>query len=431
MKKSNRISAGIMALCLAGSVCVIPESIAPTVSITASAVDTYEGLTYKIGNDDTVTITGYDDKTLTDIVIPDTIEGLPVTAIGDAAFYDSSKITSIKLPSTLKKIGNSAFKYCNSITSMDIPDGVTSIGNGVFDKCKSLETITLPNSLTTIGYNAFNSCEKITELSIPYGVTSIGESAFSYCKSLERITIPDSVTSIGESAFYYCTSLEHIAIPDSVTLIELHTFEGCKSLERIVIPANVKGIFSYAFNHCENMKELVILNPKATIYNLGIPSTANYIIYGYEGSTAETYAQKVDVRFKNVSEYSGTPITTTTTTTTTTTSTTTTTTTTAKSSATTTTTTTDSTNADSPCKGDANGDGKLSLADAVFIMQAISNPTEYQIDEKLKDFADVVDKGNGLSPIDALAIQMVDLKIISESDLPITSEKLNSILDQQ
>ncbi|MCM1506503.1 MAG: glycoside hydrolase family 9 protein [Ruminococcus flavefaciens] len=76
--------------------------------------------------------------------------------------------------------------------------------------------------------------------------------------------------------------------------------------------------------------------------------------------------------------------------------------------------------------GDTNCDGKVTLADAVLIMQALSNPNEYKISEQGQKNGDVVDNGNGITPIDALAIQYVDLEIITTDVFPMTSDALNS-----
>lgn len=62
--------------------------------------------------------------------------------------------------------------------------------------------------------------------------------------------------------------------------------------------------------------------------------------------------------------------------------------------------------------GDANEDGKVSLADAVLIMQALSNPDEYKLSEQGVDNADVYRRGDGISPSDALSIQKLDLGLI-------------------
>ena len=76
--------------------------------------------------------------------------------------------------------------------------------------------------------------------------------------------------------------------------------------------------------------------------------------------------------------------------------------------------------------GDANGDGDVSISDAVLIMQALANPSDFKI--KNVDAADVVDHGNGITPKDALAIQMIGINLLSEEDLPTTSEKIDSLL---
>lgn len=88
------------------------------------------------------------------------------------------------------------------------------------------------------------------------------------------------------------------------------------------------------------------------------------------------------------------------------------------SSTTTTTTTTTTITPSDVIYGDANGDGEVSISDAVIVMQALANPDDYQLTEYAKVCADVV--GNdGVTTSDALAIQMVVSNQISQSDLPI------------
>ena len=94
---------------------------------------------------------------------------------------------------------------------------VTSIGDDAFSDCTNLTSVTIPNSVTTIEGWAFNDCTKLTSINIPSRVTSIGDSAFYGCTKLTSITIPSSVTSIGDSAFAGCTSLAAITV-DSMNL---------------------------------------------------------------------------------------------------------------------------------------------------------------------------------------------------------------------
>jgi hypothetical protein len=124
--------------------------------------------------------------------------------------YPEGKTGTLTIPNTVTTIGDQAFRNCTKLTSVTIGNSVTSIGNWAFDGCSSLTSITIPNSVTSIGIGAFRFCYDLTSLTIGNSVTSIGEGAFTACFSLTSITIPESVTSIGNSAFFNCTGLTSI-----------------------------------------------------------------------------------------------------------------------------------------------------------------------------------------------------------------------------
>ena len=113
-------------------------------------------------NDTGVTITGVKDKSRNklerDFIIPDTLGGKPVTAIGNGAFYWCTCLHSVKIPSTVKSIGSNAFYKCTNLESVNIPEGVTVIRENTFAYCEYLENIVIPASVTSIEENAFNKC---------------------------------------------------------------------------------------------------------------------------------------------------------------------------------------------------------------------------------------------------------------------------------
>ena len=76
--------------------------------------------------------------------------------------------------------------------------------------------------------------------------------------------------------------------------------------------------------------------------------------------------------------------------------------------------------------GDANEDGDVNLADAVLIMQTLSNPSDYKLTEQGKLNADVVDNGSGVTTIDALAIQCIGINLITQPDFPTTTDVITS-----
>ena len=111
----------------------------------------------------TYTVTDYT-GTATKVVIPATYKGVAVTGIGEDAFYDCFKLTSVTIPGSVTSIGRYAFSSCRSLTSVTIPASVTSIGNSAFSGCSNLTSVTIPASVTSIGEWAFYGC---------YGLTSV------------------------------------------------------------------------------------------------------------------------------------------------------------------------------------------------------------------------------------------------------------------
>lgn len=111
-------------------------------SLSAFAVTDESEFSYATLSDGTIEITGYNGSDV-DIVIPNTIKGKKVTAIGDTVFYVSYGSTS-------------------NIVSVEIPEGVTSLGEGTFVRCTSLKTVVLPKTLTSIGRMCFYDLGSLT-----------------------------------------------------------------------------------------------------------------------------------------------------------------------------------------------------------------------------------------------------------------------------
>jgi len=122
-------------------------------------------------NNGTITITKYTGSAGA-VFIPGTINGLPVTSIGNRAFFDSSA-TNVTIPNSVISIGNHAFDECTSLTSVMIPNSVTNIGNYTFSFCTSLTNIAIPNRVTSIGSYAFGNCYSLTSVTIPGSLTAL------------------------------------------------------------------------------------------------------------------------------------------------------------------------------------------------------------------------------------------------------------------
>jgi len=128
-----------------------------------------------------IVITGYTGRGGA-VLIPATIEDMPVLEIGANAFEGLSdagnttaarSITSLAIPDSVEVIGYAAFTNMGNLTRVTLPDGVKVIPMNTFNECRRLTTINLPASLETIEARAFRRCFELTDLVIPDNLTSV------------------------------------------------------------------------------------------------------------------------------------------------------------------------------------------------------------------------------------------------------------------
>ena len=179
---------------------------------------------------------------------------------------------------------------------------VTSIGNNAFFQCTGLTSISIPQGVTSICIGAFTGCSRLTSISIPQGVTSIGLLAFDGCAALTSISIPEGVTIIGDEAFVGCTGLTSISIPQGVTNIGDYTFFGCTGLTSISIPQGVTSIGDSAFVDCIGLTSIIFNSVPTTIYDCSDTIPASTKIIGYDPSTAKDYATEYNRTFEVIGQ---------------------------------------------------------------------------------------------------------------------------------
>lgn len=190
-------------------------------------------------------ITGVD-SVPKEMVIPDSIDGYPVKAIGESAFIYNPDIKSVVIPNSIKSLNKQAFFGCASLEKVEIGEGLTEIGENCFNGCSALYDIKLPSSLTKIGAYAFLNCKALRKIELPNNVDLSGACIFSFT-GLTEVTIPGSVDVIGRDAFSYCYSLEKVTIGNGVKRIEMRAFANCYSLKSVSVPDSVTTLGEKAF----------------------------------------------------------------------------------------------------------------------------------------------------------------------------------------
>ena len=245
-----------------------------------------DGICYKLITKGNVAelVANPDSKYTGDIAIPSSVtyEGsvYSVEKICDYAFHNSTGISSVTIPSSIKSIGNTAFPY--NLPSLTITD-IRSWCSIVFG---------------VVGGNPFRYTDKvylngeeITDLTIPDGVTSINENAFEGLKSLTSISLPESLKKIGSNVFNGCTSLKSLTLPNNLTEIGSGMAEGCSSLTNVILPASINYIPTAAFGNCKELRDVYCHSADVTrVYeNAFKDSYPEYITLHVPESSIELY----------------------------------------------------------------------------------------------------------------------------------------------
>ena len=174
---------------------------------------TEDGLIYRIYSEESYAeITGYNGNGK-NLIIPESLDGVPVTSIGQQAFVN-----------------------CTTLESVEIPDSITRMGYWAFSGCSNLKQVKLSKNLKYINMDCFSECSSLESIVVPEGVTQLAPGAFMHCTNLKKIELPSTLEGIYEHAFARCINLTQITIPAKVKVIAYGAFVGCDNLKDIYYP---------------------------------------------------------------------------------------------------------------------------------------------------------------------------------------------------
>ncbi len=200
--------------------------------------------------DGAVTVTAYTgDATV--VVIPDSIEGLPVVSIEKNAFENNKNkenIRAISIPDSVIDVAYGALAGCESLETLRTPmataTGALHMGSLFGGESYETNGAYIPTDLTTLILTAgdaitpyaFYDCP-LEAVFLPAGMTTIGVFAFYGSDHLAYISLDQTaLRSIGEHAFTNCGALLLLELPATVTDMGFAMLEGCGALEVLTVP---------------------------------------------------------------------------------------------------------------------------------------------------------------------------------------------------
>lgn len=250
--------------------------------------------------------------------------------------YSKDKSTLIKCPANSKikeyivlpevtTIEQEAFSSCETLQKVDLRNNgngnVTEIKQSAFYACTHLSTLDLGQKMNKIGAYAFSMYDK----PITYGTTIIYQTIL-----LEDLTIPDDLKDIDERAFYHC-DIANVHIPSSVVSIHERFYCDTKTnsfnvnsdnqyfssengvlynkdktvlikcphasaITSFTVPNTVNTIKSFSFNGVK-LQSITIPENTSNLEKDIFYDTELKVIYGFENSAAQSYAQQNNFEF--------------------------------------------------------------------------------------------------------------------------------------
>ena len=322
----------------------------------------------------------------------------PEGTVGIAeSLFASSEIKSVTLPASVKYVGEMAFDFCDNLTDVTVLNTACKIagyafsdnatihgyknstakdyaidygnrfvaldetvsyegtcGNGVryvFDKDTGVLTISGTGAMTDF-YAATPApwssyAASVRAVKLEEGVTTLGNLALEGCVKLESLSLPTTLTEIGtgnlptESPMWQSAAAGEIRVDGwlvsykGTTPQDLRLSDGIRgmangvfawdSVKTAVLPGSLLYVGKDTFLSCDALTDVTILNPDCIISHTYLPFPQSTTLHGYRGSTAEAYASMYGNPFVALD----------------------------------------------PTGGDADGDGKLTIRDALLTVQTL------------------------------------------------------------
>lgn len=282
-------------------------------SETASAATGTQDFRYQIdGILEQVTIVKYEGMQA-DVVIPEEIEGYPVTKISSGIFSENNEIQSLTITGNVREIGENAFEGLDNLERVTISTKQKEIKGLDFSENKSLRLVEMSGELEVLNRRIFSGCSSLVKVVFPPNLTKIGAGAFSGT-GIESVVVPDSVSEMGDAVFGSCPDLKKATLSKNLKVVPEYAFSHDKNLQEVILPHGIESIEKSAFessgiqkiNLPETLKvigfqafyksQLQVLDIPASVTYIGESALATGDGYRYGSAMFESTIQKLIIR---------------------------------------------------------------------------------------------------------------------------------------
>lgn len=250
---------------------------------------------------------------LSDITLPNEVNGRDIVGIAANAFKAESTLKSVVIPSTYTYIEEYAFYDCDALTGITLPASIETIGKGAFESCDVLASFTMSAAIKEIPEYAFKDCKALTALDLS-SVEKIQKGAFLNCASLTTVTVFDKLTYATKEAFYGCDKLtyteegELLYLGNEANKTLLLVSPKSINIDNCAVSATTKVVADAAFNNCEMLTSITLSDAVKSINGtsfvgcteLNYNKSENGL---YLGTTANPYMVLIEVDIKSVEDF--------------------------------------------------------------------------------------------------------------------------------
>lgn len=211
------------------------------------------------------------------LLVPSEINGKPVTDIYADCFLGCTKLKEVYIEDGVEKIGMSAFERAIKLTTIRLPDTLKHIDMDAFKECIALKEIYVPDSVERISNNAFEGCVRLSRVRLPASIRYIFP-CFKGCTSLRGdAVIPDCGTNI-YAIYKDCPNIKSLRILGG-DVLEEDVFYGMTSLEEVHLPESVYELkdVEHLFDECPNLKTIYVVDGSYAAYALSSSKWNGYL----------------------------------------------------------------------------------------------------------------------------------------------------------